>query len=93
MATEDLIKKYAKLLQTKVLKVRESTERKNASVFVLASGQKLDMTEAELKAAITKLESKEEDDAVGTVGDGDEQAAASPESASRAPKNKKKEGN
>lgn len=67
---EELIKRYAKLMRTKVLKIRESAERKNSTVFVLASGQKLDMTEAEIRLEIVKLERKDEETEAGTVADG-----------------------
>lgn len=84
-----LAEKYAKLKKAKVLAHRISDNGKEIT-FVLSTGQKLTMTESQLNLAIAEIQKT---DSAGTVGGDEESVAASPESASRAPKTKtKKEG-
>jgi hypothetical protein len=81
----ELAKQYAALKGAAVLAHKINGKE---ITFVLSIGPKLTMTEAELRRA---LETKT--DAVGTVADGEPQPSAPSESASRAPKKQKKEGN
>ena len=98
-----LAQEYARLRNSAVLGHRLSENEKEI-VFTLVSGEKYTLTEAELRTGISNIQREntrtiQEHEAaiaaingVGTVGDGEQTPAASPESADK-PRKNKKEGN
>lgn len=83
----DLAQKYARLKQSKILGHRLS-EDGSVIIFTLVSGQKNIFTEAELEAAIAKIEVSN-GDLAGSISDGNQNPAASTERAKRAQKKSK----